>query len=495
MLMDAVNSLQVRLEKHHAEFLSRFGPCGLVMPCGTRLIASKYRGPIETSRGKKCLGGRSGANGIDIPDELLEGMKAIHDAGSPSIIEDASESESEQEWRSRPKVKSKVKGKGKGKGKGKKEGKRSAPDTGSPIKDVHQISTRTPVSHARASPDENEGNDEEDEEDDEARQWARQWAGSVSASALLAAMEQGDHTEPSIYSRTGPEERGTSHLIQQATSLLSSDPTEPADIDHPPQQWVMATPMGQIWSPQPVSYLEADHAWTWPNTFPEASTSASTETAENPVDAEEAAVAAESLLNLHSTPLRPTTHVERMTPFKPPLQPPPVISITPRPHPVRARSFVQPFARARLQAPARSLSFFNATLEDPFLLNPVTLPPRTIARPTLGSPLAPKRKIAPSPSPVQPLRTRPQNHNHNMYTTPLRRTPMHIPSSVWRESVVCSPNADLAARLGLAPAAMIFPPGGFASGMSETEGTRRKRVRTKMGMRDEDHRGEGEGGS
>jgi len=381
-----------------------------------------------------------------------------------------------------PRLRAKGKGKGKAKGKGKgakKKGRRSALTQGSisPLRDFHPVKTRTPVSHARSG---RLVQDEQEEEVDvdEGQEWARQWGHSFSAEELQAVMKQDQLAGPSTYQQPDSFEQEELQVPEHAETPPSSDPTEP-DVQHPPQRWVGASSSTQTWV-QPQDTYDENRSTPWPYSWQELSF---TPPEVDHLGAEEATVAAESLLNLHSTPLRPTTTTgtETETGIMRPtsqisrlLLAAPEISTTPqRPQPIRARSFIQPFARARPEAPIRSLSF-SASLDDPFALSP--LPPFTTVHKTIvhsPSPLQLKRKTGPSPSPVQPLRARPENH---LYTTPLRRTPMHIPSSVWQESIICSPNADMAARLGLAPSALIVTPG-----LSEKEGRKRTRMGEELG--------------
>lgn len=97
----------------------------------------------------------------------------------------------------------------------------------------------------------------------------------------------------------------------------------------------------------------------------------------------ETTVAAESLLDLHSTPARPddtvpcpareepsaqsTTSQTASSAIRGLLEAP---EITPRPRPSRAKSFVQPFAKSRPDALTRSISFNSPALDDPFTFTP-----------------------------------------------------------------------------------------------------------------------------
>ncbi|WVQ80615.1 hypothetical protein IAT38_002720 [Cryptococcus sp. DSM 104549] len=88
------NRQQGKLEKKHAAFLKRFGPNGLATSCGMRLIAPKYRETNATVSGKdKFLNGEFG--GIVIPEEILQGVRAIREADSGEAS-DAVEGQNEE---------------------------------------------------------------------------------------------------------------------------------------------------------------------------------------------------------------------------------------------------------------------------------------------------------------------------------------------------------------------------------------------------------------
>lgn len=226
------------------------------------------------------------------------------------------------------------------------------------------------------------------------------------------------------------------------------------------------------------------------------------------------AVAAESLLNLHSTPARPSAAVLRtgdsgstdstshsstsdhqgnsiksnVISTNGLLAPP---EITPRPRPIRARSFIQPFAKSRPDALSRSLSSsHHPALDDPFAFSPVPSTRQsnisskkrrnTVASP---SPLQSKRKkdssiLGSSPRiPLSVIRPNSTNINPaisthitsgtsststllgNLYMTPVRpdragvsMTSGHVPSSLNKMWVLSSPgHTDAAASLGLVP--------------------------------------------
>ena len=420
------------------------------------------------------VNGTNHINGqVHIPPEVLDGVREIHEAESQAPAEEVPKDE--DEWEPEPKSK---KGKGKAKGKGKckakkKKGKESVLGLFSSTEQIQPMSERTPVSHSRTSPKETE----QIEQDDQAPTWEGNRAADMDmyVDEMLAAFGRGDADLPS----------------DQAESPFTSDAFGPNDTELLPQEWVAESSMTDVWYSQPDTFVDPDGTWSWPS-LPDPPSSNVEDACQFELDHnhEEETVAAESLLNLHSTPIRPTD-IERNLTSGPPVRrmlEAPQIDITPRPQITRTRSFIQPFARARPEAPTRSLSFSVSALDDPFVLHEGFTPDRPQPMPT--SPtirLAIKHQTFPSPSPILPLRARPDNHN--IFNTPLRRTPIHMPSSVWRESVVCSPNAETAAKLGLAPAAVIITPGLFTPGPSADSGSRRKRRRTRTG--DENSQDEG----
>ena len=239
----------------------------------------------------------------------------------------------------------------------------------------------------------------------------------------------------------------------------------------------------------------------------------------------EAEVAAESLLNLHSTPLRaPEDEDTFRLPLRPTTRPappawklldaPPIISPARSRH-SRTKSFIQPFKDPRAEA-TRSLSFEQApALDDPFMLNGDT-PDRptsisslsTRSRTTLLSSRVSdnQKSTMPSPSPLssmhrkrkappsspfalapsggsnpvtrpalRPLSTNFSSSNRsgsgNAAATPIRSalTP-HIPSSLTRAWLLSSPtNGDAAASLGLVPTHLAPATPGMMRGIVGTD--------------------------
>ncbi|RXK38200.1 hypothetical protein M231_04484 [Tremella mesenterica] len=73
--------IQIRLEQQHSDFLSMFGPLGLCLPNGVRLIAPHLK-ETQHVRGKWLDG--TGRVAVDIPAELLEGARVLSGAALPS---------------------------------------------------------------------------------------------------------------------------------------------------------------------------------------------------------------------------------------------------------------------------------------------------------------------------------------------------------------------------------------------------------------------------
>lgn len=239
----------------------------------------------------------------------------------------------------------------------------------------------------------------------------------------------------------------------------------------------------------------------------------------------EAEVAAESLLDLHSTPLRASEDEERFRlpsqpnsrPAPPPwklLDAPPIASPV-RDRPSRAKSFIQPFKDPRREA-TRSLSFEQApALDDPFMLNdnssdrPTSISSlstrsratllssrtsdnhkRTMPSPSPLSSTHRKRKAPPS-SPFAPplsggsnpvsrpaLRSLSTNFSSSNRSgsgdaaaTPVRSaTTPHVPSSLTRAWLLSSPsNGDAAASLGLVPTHLAPATPGMMRGIIGTD--------------------------
>ena len=130
--------VQHRLEKTHAEYLNMFGPNGLLTPNGLRLIAPDFRGPrsAPSARGVTWLDGTGGRDGrITIPEDLLEGAKAISDMDqAPEELSEAEE---------KPKTKGKKKGK-------QPVRKMKVVKVESRPRQTYGISTQTPMSNTRS---------------------------------------------------------------------------------------------------------------------------------------------------------------------------------------------------------------------------------------------------------------------------------------------------------------------------------------------------------
>lgn len=259
----------------------------------------------------------------------------------------------------------------------------------------------------------------------------------------------------------------------------------------------------------------------------------------------EAEVAAESLLNLHSTPLRASEDEDTFKlpshpnsrPAPPPwklLDAPPIASPV-RDRLSRGKSFIQPFKDRRREA-TRSLSFEQApALDDPFMLNddtpdrPTSISSisarsratllssrtsdnhkRTMPSPSPLSSTHRKRKAPPSspfaPPPsggsnpvtrpaLRPLSTNFSTSNRSgsgdAAATPVRSaTTPHVPSSLTRAWLLSSPsNGDAAASLGLVPTHLAPATPGMMRGIIGTDTPGMTSLDTKVKLETESDKG------
>ena len=397
---------QIRLERAHSDFLSLFGPLGLTLD-GVRLVAPHLRGTKHV-RGRWLDGTTAATTGtIDVPLELLDGVKAMH-VGHLTM------------------------------------------DLPSPLVGLEEEMCQpvTATSTALGSTAYGFGEDMAEQGPDleyaqfEQLSWAyEQYHSSLpTAQSIDESLPSASTTQQVSVPQPPPPGAGSgqwaSEAIQHFTaidrptrSIASTSTAAPSPIStmsvgpspapvHPSGQvWVSSTgwtPAPSRWQPPSLSHLP---------TPAKATPGAQDEPCE--------AVAAESLLNLHSTPLRPDQDSARSirtrmstvrssltrpklrlghlssasTDTGPstatsarssttlvastraqddvgasckdrPLDPQHLLAaaeITSRPRPERSRSFVQPFARSRPESLTRSLSFsMTPTIEadDPFIDHP-----------------------------------------------------------------------------------------------------------------------------
>ncbi|ORY21992.1 hypothetical protein BCR39DRAFT_562480 [Naematelia encephala] len=496
----AKNRPSRRLENRHADFLRLFGPPGLEMPSGLRLVAPEYRNPEMTfSNDMVFLDGSAGR--VVIPDEILRGAKALEDRleGSQDLLpEDMIDS---------PLCKMK------GKAKSKSKATISRTTSTSTLRSATSsrilanttshaiVSAQTPLSGPHTL------------HDDRAIDFQMSWAPTQptqytpnyqepyqpfypAASSYQAAYAMSTYPDPPMSAISIPTndfarlEMLPDSEMEDEKLVLSSEPDMPGSS---PDRVVQ---LQQRW----VHPEELQHLATHFNEAHYPTEDFETENLTN-VDAAESqeilynerieTVAAESLLNLHSTPPREDTEgsatlTEHHSP-RPPNEPlswaanrlleAPTIT-TPRPRPHRAVSLIQPFPRNKPEAPTRSLSFTTAdttTLDDPFVFSPVIPSPTTkisrttkrrstIALPSPSPLSVPKKRkiIPPSPASREVLGElgwntqsddryttpfRPDSKRKNTKPTPNRTGERH--TSGW---MLSSPgNLDTAATLGLAP--------------------------------------------
>ncbi|KAK4685052.1 hypothetical protein P7C73_g5108, partial [Tremellales sp. Uapishka_1] len=459
------NRQQIRLEKLHAIFLEIFGPQGLSTPCGMKLVAPTFRGQSNTEDDSVASSSRMYLNGtvgsVNIPESILMGVAAIRDnaeVASTGVevdvdFESLLNAVAEADIGRSQEIVEKTKGKGKAKAKKSKK-KKEAPYISPRIYSSPRV-TATPVSNTRST--------REPDEYDIPYQW------------------------PEFFDQTdcvATEKVVTLHSYETFGHELE-EPFEDTvvakdDDDSEEEKDIVAEPsVDEVKGPLLQQWVSSE----WESGFiavPAAALEGTSEETENEQAEKEGsveAVAAESLLNLHSSPTKPSDESQRalMDPFN--LSSTPGLTLsqpesmssstlpnldTPRPtRPTRSRSFIQPFARSRPEAATRSLSFsHHHLLDDPFVLSQSPAPApkaRSHLKPLSQSPSPPsslqKRKDPPSSPFRAPLAKRSLNESHpSMFSTPHHIRPSPGPSSLSSHWLFSSPlNGDAAASLGLAP--------------------------------------------
>ncbi|WVQ96767.1 hypothetical protein IAU59_003874 [Kwoniella sp. CBS 9459] len=105
-----------RLEKAQAPFLERFGPEGIITPCGMRLIAPRFRGPVaNVPKSGSYLDGVGG--NLIIPENILREVQAIRDLDAGFHGQSHDDENMEEEDRVTEEGAVALTGKAKGKGK------------------------------------------------------------------------------------------------------------------------------------------------------------------------------------------------------------------------------------------------------------------------------------------------------------------------------------------------------------------------------------------
>ncbi|WWD18296.1 hypothetical protein CI109_102746 [Kwoniella shandongensis] len=430
------NRQQIQLEKTHSTFLERFGPNGIVTACGMRLVAPKFRSAHSSVKGR-FLNGAFGK--IIIPEDILRDVQAIRDGDKirqepeedeeDDIIYEDPEQEDismELEYEMELQVEGETKGMGRKKAATISGGSTSVassipfsrsitpqhtfstastPSTASPPSlFLHPLNTQIPTSSARTF--------DQNEQTFPTFPWLSQstlhppYLAQPAQDPLSTGISHGpEHPTQSISKRL----IGLHHSGQPQTPTIEEEELpcfSPVDPPQVQQTWSAAFPWQQRIT-QSQTQLEPAHEieqrWEnmhlggdWDTDSGDGNIAGGRK--EGSVETEGEAVAAESLLNLHSTPLRgpdnsatngirsaqltrggeaSTRGIRAWSGSL--LEPSPIVSPVPT-RPIRARSFIQPFKDPRPEV-TRSLSFDNrSTLDDPFLLN------ETPSRPTTTGP-------------------------------------------------------------------------------------------------------------
>ncbi|WWD04656.1 hypothetical protein V865_002727 [Kwoniella europaea PYCC6329] len=451
-----------KLEQTHDAFLERFGPSGIITPCGMRLVAPKYRGETEapTVKNKRFLDGTQG--NLIIPEGILRGVEAIREYKSVPRYSgecDGPLSTDEPEV-SVDMTEGKVivkQGKGKKKSANVSGGSSLSASTSqsgintrsttrlqalpsnvrSPGQQYyHQaVTTTTPISASRGIPP----------DPPQIYPWHNQPLQPASMTFMNGQYHFIFHPQYQQY--PAPMIPQDLQVVHVAPIDEDSLPSSPEDIrPMPEQQWVPSDPWSSIQQePQQIEpALDITQQWqglqlsSWPpNEEPEEPPKIGTK--EGSVEIEGETVAAETLLNLHSTPLRGPEENGRndiqlaraqAKLILPPevldkplsdsqsdqdksisawstslLSAPPIISPT-RSRPVRSSSIIQPFRDPRPEI-TRSLSFdARPNLDDPFVLPDTPTRPSSANGFNKSTPFSSMRRkkrhtiSMPSPSPL-----------------------------------------------------------------------------------------------
>ncbi|WWC88857.1 uncharacterized protein L201_003772 [Kwoniella dendrophila CBS 6074] len=414
-----------KLEKTHEAFLERFGPSGITTPCGMQLVAPKYRGETEAQNDKKkrFLDGSQG--NVIIPEGILRGIEAIKDMkGGTKYTAEPSNIEKEPDL-SLDMNEGKIIIK---KGKAKKSTSRGTVVSSTSTSQSEFASRSTTplrtVSSNHGSPTHGHHHPHYDNTTPAGsstramlthppQQFPWQSNQPLQPASMVLINGQYHFTlHPQYQDYPIPashyQDRQSVEYIQEAhvdeESLPSSPPEETVVL--PAQQWVPSGSWSKV-QPEPQQHepaLDITQQWqglhlnSWPSA--EDGKDAEHKIKEGSVETEGEAVAAESLLNLHSTPLRgpdengrneiQIARAQAKLELLPPVVPTkdenenvntkhtsdwanrllsaPDIESPTRPRPSRSSSFIQPFRDPRPEV-TRSLSFdARSNLEDPFVL-------------------------------------------------------------------------------------------------------------------------------
>ncbi|WWC62301.1 uncharacterized protein I303_104897 [Kwoniella dejecticola CBS 10117] len=432
-----------RLEKSHEAFLERFGPSGIITPCGMNLVAPMFKGEVEATnqKNRRYLDGTQG--NLIIPESILKGIEAIKDLKSAAKSSaDLAHNEEEPDISVDMREGKVVIKKGKNKKKGTTAHKTSSqpvdiarshtpfntiPNNGSPARYYDQpIGTSTPTSSAR----------------NVAEQPPQLYPWQPLQPAQMTVIDGQYHFS---FQPDYPQYAHHAYPVTMVPMEDDSLPSSPEELHAlPDQQWVPSDSWSSTHSQQQQlePALDITQQWqglqlsSWP--AQEEDQTMTQEAKEGSVETEGEAVAAESLLSLHSTPLRGpdengrndiqlaraqaslnlvTRVIDQVREadaapqqgkvWSSQLLSAPSIESPTRPRPQRSSSFIQPFRDPRPEV-TRSLSFdARPNLEDPFVL--ATTPARPASAngsnkptPTSTSNKRGKRHTIslPSPSPL-----------------------------------------------------------------------------------------------
>lgn len=411
-----------KLEKTHTKFLARYGPDGIVTPCKTRLVAPNMRG--NTSKAVTSKTYPDGHLGWDrIPKALREGLSKFSAIDVPPL--GMSDEDAEGEWEEEEDdemgeqedteglphaLRLLLPGAQAGSypacnGDGGHEPKPNVADSReSSAEEFTSASfapTRPAISHSRSAPVFTGHTGQACSEDDGG--WSIAWGSATHVDEktleTVMAQHQADyHVIPPDFTVPGrvADDTHKDGSSEDHDSSESPDALRPMQSSRHPA-WsgpVDTSQVNPMWFPrlQTYDYSSSSSAHPssekrWPlDTSPIAIPAA---TPAKSIGGD--VVAAESLLNLHSTPARPEDdtsdlpsslnaascpsshpHIQSSTAssvIRGLLDAP---EITPRSRPTRARSIIQPFNKSRPESMTRSISFSQQMLDDPFAISPNT---------------------------------------------------------------------------------------------------------------------------
>ena len=444
----ADNSILHRLERQFSDFLDTYGPAGVTTPCGTHLISEKMRNPLPGFFKNKDYPDGD-LDWHEIPKELREAIASISGVKLPEI---QSEPESEEDdgrqldlglTTTRPLDTTRNIA---------EIGQQGQSDEAGPS-GQYQV-PRSPPSFAssRLGPNTTPPSHSTNASQQGVQRWGP-WgpATHIDEEALQIAIDQ--HYQSFQMQNKTDEQDGEAPGSSEVFHNSAYEGDEPS-VD----LWTQQDLGSQLWYPSEEAPPEEAPVYG-PENMP----------ADQQVEVE--VVAAESLLNLHSTPARPLDSRDdkhedeeeieeggnengRGKKRKSGLLDAP--EITPRPRQGRTKSLIQPFAKSRPDASTTSLSGSEViNMDDPFALSPSAgLGKKRRSTVSSPSPMSFKRrKGMEQETPRAPLgHLRVNAMQGNGFTTPVRSKGEIPPSSLSKTWILSSPgNTDAAASLGLVP--------------------------------------------